>query len=155
MEIRPYAPADRDAVVALVAAVLTEHGFSHAVGGVARDLDEIGSRYGAAGAGFWVAVDGGEVVGTVAIRPKEGDACELKRLYLRADRRGTGLGQRLYAHAEGFARASGYGVLWLDSSRRFVAAHRLYLRNGFSRVASLDNDWQDDIFEKRLAPPGR
>lgn len=148
--IRPYEPRDRDGVHALVAAVLTEFGFGHAVGGVARDLDEIEARYGAAGAGFWVADDDGAVVGTVAIRPKEGATCELKRLYLHPSRRGEGLGQRLYDHAESFARAVGYTRVWLDSSRRFQGAHRLYARNGYALVERIDNDWEDNVYEKRL-----
>jgi putative acetyltransferase len=149
--IRPYRADDEPAVRALVAEVLAEFGFAHAVGGVTQDLAEIAARYGSGAAGFWVADDGGEVVGTVAIRPKEGRTCELKRLYLRPDRRGTGLGQRLYDEAERFARAAGYDTIWLDSSRRFGKAHRLYRRNGFTLVASLDNDWEDDVYEKRIA----
>jgi GNAT superfamily N-acetyltransferase len=86
------------------------------------------------------------------VRPKEGATCEIKRLYLRADLRGAGLGQALYEHAERFARAAGYARIWLDSSRRFARAHRLYRRNGFVLVESLDNDWEDDVYEKTLAP---
>ncbi len=149
--IRPYRGDDADAVRSLVAAVLAEFGFGHALGGVERDLAEIAARYGVEGAGFWVAVDDETVVGTVAIRPKEGRTCELKRLYLSPDRRGQGLGQRLYDHAEGFARSAGYDAIWLDSSRRFVGAHRLYERNGFTLVERVDNDWEDNLYEKRLA----
>ncbi|MFO0644906.1 MAG: GNAT family N-acetyltransferase [Polyangiales bacterium] len=151
VSIRPYRDEDRDAVRALVAAVLTEFGFGHAVGGVERDLAEIATRYGAEGAGFWVAVaEDGVVVGTVAIRPKEGRTCEFKRLYLHPQRRGSGLGQRLYDHAEAFARRAGYEAIWLDSSRRFGKAHRLYERNGFTLLERVDNDWEDNLYEKRL-----
>lgn len=150
--IREVRPADRDAVVQLVRDVLTEFGFAFQVGGVERDLAEMGGRYGGDRAGFWVADDGGTVVGTVAIRPKDGTTCELKRLYLRPVRRGSGLGQALYAHAEAFARSAGYTRIWLDSSRRFARAHRLYERNGFRLVERLDNDWEDNVYEKTLAP---
>src|SRR5882672_4573316 len=101
MKIRDYTPADRDTVLALVVDVLAEHGFARGVDvsrGVERDLADVASGYSASrGGGFWVADDDG-VVGTVAIRPKSDGVCELKRLYLRADQRGTGLGQRLYEH---------------------------------------------------------
>jgi GNAT superfamily N-acetyltransferase len=156
--IRPITPADVPAVVRLVAAVLEEHGFAAQMGGVGgaggveRDIGEASTRYGASGAGFWVAVaeDSGEVIGTVAVRPKEGRTCEIKRLYLRADRRGAGLGQALYAHAEAFARRCGYERIWLDSSRRFARAHRLYERNGFVLLERIDNAWEDNVYEKRL-----
>ena len=150
VRIRAYEPGDHEAVVRLVETVLAEHGFSPSTGGLELDLAELATRYAGMQAGFWVAELEGAVVGTVAVRPKEGRTCEIKRLYLLADRRGTGLGQRLYAHAEAFARASGYDRIWLDSSRRFHRAHRLYQRNGLRLVAHLDNEWQDDVYEKRL-----
>jgi GNAT superfamily N-acetyltransferase len=149
--LRALESADLPAVTQLVTEVLAEFGFTAQVGGVERDLREVHERYGGTTAGFWVAELGGAVVGTVAIRPKEeGRVCELKRLYVRPSQRGTGLGQRLYEHAEAFARAAGYERMWLDSSRRFARAHRLYVRNGFVLVQSLDNDWEDDVFEKDL-----
>ena len=151
LQVRPWRADDDEAVRALVRSVLDEFGFAQAVGGAEMDLRSIAQRYAAPGGGFWVA-DDGVLVGTVGIRPKEGRTCELKRLYVRADQRGTGLGQRLYDHAERFAREAGYETIWLDSSRRFGRAHRLYARNGFSLVAALDNDWEDNIYEKRIAP---
>jgi putative acetyltransferase len=92
----------------------------------------------------------GEVVGTVAIRPKDESTCEIKRLYLHPDARGGGLGQRLYEHAEAFARRAGYGRIWLDSSRRFTRARKLYERNGFELLEEVDNAWEDNVYEKRL-----
>ena len=155
--IRPYRASDLDGVRRLVEAVLTEFGFAHTIGGIERDLVHIAERYGAGGDGaaaFWVADSDGAIVGTVAVRAKDGDAepgtCELKRLYLDPGWRGRGLGQALYEQAESFARAAGYRRIWLDSSRRFVKAHRLYARNGFVLLAQLDNDWEDNVYEKRL-----
>jgi GNAT superfamily N-acetyltransferase len=149
--LRALETADVPTVTQLVSEVLAEFGFTAQVGGVERDLREVRERYGGTTAGFWVADLGGTVVGTVAVRPKEeGRTCELKRLYVRPSHRGTGLGQRLYEHAEAFARAAGYERIWLDSSRRFARAHRLYERNGFVLVERLDNDWEDDVFEKDL-----
>ena len=153
--IRDLLPDDLPAVRRLVEEVLGEFGLTSQVGGVDRDLQEVRARYGGRMAGFWVADADAAVVGTVAIRPKDADRCELKRLYVRPDHRGTGLGQRLYEHAEAFARAAGYARIWLDSSRRFTKAHRLYQRNGFVLVESLQNDWEDDVYEKYLASVGR
>src|ERR1700733_3370353 len=151
MLIRAYREEDHAAVVRLVRDLLTEFGFAAPVGGAERDLSALGERYAGARAGFWVSeADDGALVGSVGIRPKDEHTCELKRLYLRADRRGTGLGQALYAHAESFARGAGYGRIWLDSSRRFGRAHRLYERNGFVLRATLDNEWEDNVYDKAL-----
>jgi putative acetyltransferase len=150
MIIRDYHPRDRDAVVALVSRVLGEFGFESNVAGVERDLREAHERYAGERAGFWVLDDEGEVVGTVAIRPKDERTCEIKRLYLRPDVRGSGLGQRLFEHAEAFARRAGYERIWLDSSRRFTRARKLYERNGFVLLEEVDNAWEDNVYEKRL-----
>src|SRR5215831_11850830 len=56
-----------------------------------RYLDDPGAIY----AALWVAVDGDAVVGSVALRDLGGGAVELKRMYLRPDQRGRGLGRQL------------------------------------------------------------
>jgi N-acetylglutamate synthase-like GNAT family acetyltransferase len=141
--IRRYRPEDHDAVVALVGDVLAEHAFALPGSRLERDLEH---------ADFWVAELDGAVVGTVAVRPKEAKTCELKRLYVSRAARGRGVGTALYAHAEAFARAQGYERIWLDSSRRFAEARRLYEKNGFTLIEELDNEWCDNVYEKRLAP---
>ena len=150
--VRDYRPADRPAVLSLVQSTLVEFGFAGNVGGIEADLAAIDERYRAPHGGFFVAELDGELVGTVAIRRKDDVTCELKRLYVSGARRGHGLGQRLYRHAESFARAAGYTTIWLDSSRRFTQARKLYERNGFALLEELDNDWEDNVYEKRLTP---
>lgn len=148
--IRPYRNDDFAAVLELVTKTLTEYGFPAHVGGVEQDLHDIETRYGRARAGFWVAEIDGVLVGSIAIRPKVDRTCELKRLYVHKTARGQGVGRALYAHAEAFARSAGYDRIWLDSSRNFTEARRLYERNGFALIEELDNDWHDNVYEKRL-----
>jgi GNAT superfamily N-acetyltransferase len=146
--IRAYRKDDYEAVVALVTRVLAEYGFAAHLGGVQSDLSAIDSGY--ARGGFWVAEIDGAVAGTVAIRPKVAATCELKRLYVNASFRGRGVGRALYDHAEAFARGAGYEKIWLDSSRKFAEARRLYEKNGFVLLEELDNDWCDNVYEKTL-----
>ncbi len=148
--IRDYRKDDFAEVVLLIKTVLSEYGFEASIGGVADDLAAIDSRYMRAQSGFWVAETAGAISGTVAIRPKLDRTCELKRLYVRKSVRGQGVGRALYTHAEAFARAAGYDRIWLDSSRRFVDARRLYEKNGFTLTAELANEWCDNVYEKRL-----
>ena len=150
IEIRPYAPGDHDGLLSLIGRTLAEFGFASNIGGVEADLAALEERYGGARGGMWIGGRAGTVVGCVAIRPKDAATCELKRLYVSPEARGHGLGQRLYARAEEFARAAGYARIWLDSSRRFTQARRLYERNGFVLLEELDNDWEDNVYEKRL-----
>lgn len=148
--LRALRPDDVERVLELALATLSEFGLAGNAASVRRDVEDVASTYAPPRGGFWVAELDGAVVGSVAVRPKEGRTCELKRLYLAPSARGRGLGQVLYVHAETFARAAGYDRIWLDSSRRFVAARKLYERNGFVLVAELENDWEDNVYEKAL-----
>ncbi len=150
VHIRDYTPGDAEPALALILSVLSEYGFSAEVGGVRRDLELAAERYGGQGAGFWVAERDATVVGTVAVRLKDARTCELKRLYVDPQVRGLGIGQALYVHAEAFARSAGYDRIWLDSSRRFTQARRLYERNGFVLLEELCNDWEDNVYQKVL-----
>jgi putative acetyltransferase len=148
--IRDYTLSDAEPVLALIISVLSAYGFSPDIGGLHRDLELVAARYGRDRSGFWVSERDGALVGTVAVRPKDALTCELKRLYVNPIARGLGIGQGLYIHAETFARSAGYENMWLDSSRRFAQARRLYERNGFVLVEELDNDWEDNVYEKEL-----
>jgi GNAT superfamily N-acetyltransferase len=60
------------------------------------------------------------------------------------------VGRALYDHAEAFARSAGYGRIWLDSSRKFAEARKLYERNGFILLEELANEWCDNVYAKDL-----
>ena len=84
------------------------------------------------GGAFWAVEDEtGRVCACVAVDSPEPGVAELHRLYVRPDRRGSGLGAALVLLAEGYARASGAERMTLWSDTRFVAAHRLYERLGY------------------------
>lgn len=129
MPIVPFEPSHADGFRSLVVATLREFGFEPDPE-LDHDLDDPGATY----AALWVAVDDDEVVGSVALRDLGGGTVELKRMYLRPDQRGRGLGKELLALALDWARANEMRVVRLDTSERMVAAQRLYKANGFERV---------------------
>jgi GNAT superfamily N-acetyltransferase len=85
-------------------------------------------------AALWLAEEGGQVVGSVALRDLGDGALELKRMYLRPSQRGRGLGRHLLTIAVDWARARGARVIRLDTSERMQAAQALYETYGFRRV---------------------
>jgi ribosomal protein S18 acetylase RimI-like enzyme len=125
----PFEPSHADGFRTLVADTLREFGFEPDPQ-IDPDLDDPAGTYTA----LWVAVDGDEVVGSVALRELGDRTLELKRMYLRPEARGRGLGKELLEIALDYARANGTEVIRLDTSERMLAAQRLYEANGFRRV---------------------
>lgn len=80
---------------------------------------------------IWIAWDGEEPAGCVALRPHEGRECELKRLWVRPAYRNRGLGQSLTTAAMDYARRRRYRTMVLDTLDHMQDAIRLYQRLGF------------------------
>ena len=129
LSVVPFRPEHADGFRSLVADTLQEFGFE-ADPAIDPDLDDPAATY----AAFWIAADAGDVVGSVALRELGDGAVELKRMYLRPEQRGHGLGKKLLATALDWARESGAQVIRLDTSERMVAARALYEAHGFERV---------------------
>ena len=86
------------------------------------------------------AKDGDKIAGVAAMRPLDGTgAAEMKRLYVREDWRGQGLGRELVERIIAHARAQGYKLLRLDTVPQLEAAIALYLDLGFKEIGDYSN----------------
>jgi putative acetyltransferase len=69
--------------------------------------------------------------GCVALRPKDNQTCEMKRLYVRPGHQGLGLGRKLAEALISEARAIGYASMVLDTWPTMTSAIKLYESVGF------------------------
>ncbi len=76
----------------------------------------------------------GEWVGCVAVRKRDAESCEMKRLYVKTQYRGLGLGRRLAELAIRCAQKLGYSRIFLDTLPSMAEAQSLYRSLGFREV---------------------
>jgi GNAT superfamily N-acetyltransferase len=95
------------------------------------------------------------VAGCVALKPRGGMVCEMKRLYVPPQFRGGGVGGILAEAVIRKARGIGYGEMLLDSLPSMESAQALYRRLGFAETAPYyDTPVAGTVFMKlELAPP--
>ena len=84
---------------------------------------------------------GDDLAGCVALRRMDADACEMKRLYLRPEFRGTGLGGKMVDAILAEARQIGYSKMRLDTlPGRMDSAIKLYRSIGFQEISPYYNN---------------
>lgn len=138
MIIRPIQNTDNRGVEVIIRACLIEFGGNRE--GLAWADPELGrlSDYYAHGENraYWVAEADGRLLGGCGIAPfdESSGICELQKMYLVTEARGTGAAEKLLSTALEFA-ARHYEACYLETLVTMQAANRFYEKNGFTKLA--------------------
>jgi GNAT superfamily N-acetyltransferase len=124
--------------VALVRALFEEYwtsfGFTPCFQGFAQELTGLPGAYAPPDGRLALAMVEGEAAGCIAMRRYDERRCEGKRLFVRPQYRGLGIGRALLEWLIAEARAAGYREMVGDTLPVMDRALAMYDRIGFERV---------------------
>lgn len=99
-----------------------------------EDQPDLQDPLGFFGGRFWVADEGGEVVGCIGLLDVGAGTGVVRKLFVDASHRGSGTAAALLDTLVGDARDAGMVELLLGTTSAYHAAHRFYEKHGFARV---------------------
>jgi putative acetyltransferase len=102
--------------------------------GFEDELAALPGKYAPPTGALFIAVNGEGTAGCVALRKLEDAVCEMKRLFVRPQFRGRGLGRQLAVRIVDQAIRLGYSMMLLDTLDRLEKAMKLYESLGFVRT---------------------
>jgi len=132
---RPGTDEEWEQVRALFREYWASFDFSPCFQGFETEVASLPGAYAPPGGALALAVIEGVPAGCVAFRRFDQQRAEAKRLYVRPQFRGQGLGLTLLQWVIDEARAAGYRELIGDTVPQMSAALQMYDRIGFERTA--------------------
>ena len=109
-------------------------GFSLCFQNFDKELANLPGDYSPPDGRLILALDENKPIGCVALRKLEKDICEMKRLYIKPEMRGIGLGEQLVRTVIDEAVKIGYMKMRLDTVPKMKEAIDLYSKIGFKEV---------------------
>lgn len=105
-----------------------------------HELADLPGVYGPPRGALLLAWVGDALAGCIAMRPLEDDICEMKRLWVRKEFRGQGVGAALARALMELAAERRYRRMRLDTLHHMKAAQALYAALGFHPIAPYNSN---------------
>lgn len=132
------APAEGPDDIAHVRALFQEYARALNVSlcfqGFDEELATLPGKYAPPAGELLLARVGGAVAGAVGLRSLGDGTCEMKRMYVRPEFRGSGAGRLLAERIVAIGRERGHRAMRLDTLARLEAARALYASLGFREI---------------------
>jgi len=140
LEIAAFEPRFQREVVELIVSIQRGEFGIDITAAQQPDLHDIPGFYQIRGGGFWVALAGGRVVGTISLLDIGSGQGALRKMFVQREFRGAraGAAQRLLDTLIDHTRRQKLRDLFLGTTSKFLAAHRFYAKNGFREIARPD-----------------
>lgn len=137
IQILPFSPQYADGVVSVILPIQRTEFDIPITLDAQPDLTNIPAFYQRADGNFWVALDDGKVVGTVALLDIGNHQAALRKMFVAATHRGPehGVARQLLTTLIAWCRTKDVTAVYLGTTAKFLAAHRFYEKNGFRALA--------------------
>ncbi len=109
-------------------------GFDLSFQGFDEEMDRFPAQYSPPTGALFLALSETRSIGCVGVRFLEEGVCEMKRLYVRPNFRGSNVGRGLSEAAIQAGKTLGYERMRLDTLSSMAPANRLYKRLGFVEI---------------------
>ncbi len=139
LSIQPFSPehatAVRDLFIRvnrlLAPAALKEQFEAYIERSLVEEISRIDDYYRDRNGGFWVAVDGSDVVGMFGLEAIASETMELRRMYVDPDQRRRGVARKMLVFAEAECKRRSFTRLDLSTSELQREALALYRKAGY------------------------
>lgn len=140
LSIERYVPGDEDALIPMIVQIQRQEFGINITAEDQPDLKQIPAFYQTGNGDFWVARMQGKVIGTIALKDIGNGEAALRKMFVAAPWRGRDLGvaRQMLERLIDTAKTRGVHRIFLGTTDRFLAAHHLYEKQGFTLVDASD-----------------
>ncbi len=135
--IRRFSASDEKSVLGLITQIMQKEFREDLNAYPTEDVENIQKAYGGIGDAFFVAVDGSQIIGTVAIKKEDDRVALMRRLFVANAYRKQHIGRQLIDRAIQFCDEVGYTEVIFRTTSRMEAASKVVEKRGFTQRAKL------------------